>query len=302
MTQRVKKIVSVVLVLSLLAALSACVQTEYKDAMNVVEASALEAAMKDSNTVILDARSKEEYDNGHLEGAIHLPPSKLTVSEPVSGLIAPKETVEEVLGAAGISSDTTVYVYGSKGGVYAGRVWWVLKVYGHENVKVVNDGEDAIVGAKLNLTLDVPTVTPTTYTAKADNSESMIASLEDVQAIAEGNTEGCIIDVRSQAEFDEGAIPTAVLFPHTKNLYNDGTFKSARDIYLDYNDLGISKDEPVILYCKSSYRATQTLLLMEEAGYNNVKVYDGAWLEWSTKDMPKAEKVETTTPSSQDAS
>ncbi len=92
------------------------------------------------------------------------------------------------------------------------------------------------------------------------------------------------------------------MYPHTKNLYSDGTFKSARDTYLDYNDLGISKTEPVILYCKSSYRATQTLLLMEEAGYENVKVYDGAWLEWSTKDMPKAEKVETTTPSSQDAS
>jgi len=302
MTHTFKKMMSVVLVLSLLVSLSACVRTEYNDSARVVEASALGDMMDGSNVVIIDARSKEDYDKGHLEGAIHLPPSKLTVSEPVSGLIAPKATVEEVLGANGITSDSIVYVYGNKGGVYSGRVWWVLKVFGHENVQVVNGGEKAIVAAKLTLTLDVPEVTPVTYTAKADNTSSMIATLEDVQAIAEGTVEGCIIDVRSQAEYDEGAIPTAVLYPHTKNLYSDGTFKSARDTYLDYNDLGISKKEPVILYCKSSFRATQTLLLMEEAGYENVKLYDGAWLEWSTKDMPKAEKVETTVPSSQDAS
>lgn len=302
MTQTIKKIMSVILVLSLLLSLTACVRTEYNDSTRVIEASALGDMMDGSDVVIIDARSKEDYDKGHLEGAIHLPPSKLTVSEPVSGLIAPKATIEEVLGANGIASDSTVVVYGNQGGVYSGRVWWVLKVFGHENVQVVNGGEKAIVAEKLTLTLDVPAVTPVTYTAKADNTSSMIATIDDVSAIADGTVEGCIIDVRSQGEYDEGAIPTAVLYPHTKNLYSDGTFKSARDTYLDYNDLGISKTEPVILYCKSSYRATQTLLLMEEAGFDNVKVYDGAWLEWSTKDMPKAEKVETTAPSSQDAS
>lgn len=302
MTQTVKKIMSVVLVLSLLVSLSACVRTEYKESTRVIEASALGDVIGNSDVVIIDARSKEDYDKGHLEGAIHLPASKLTVSEPVSGLIAPKATVEEILGANGITSDSKVVVYDNQGGVYSSRVWWVLKVFGHENVQLVNGGEKAIVAAKLPLDLEVPAVTPVTYTAKADNTSSMIATLDEVAAIADGTVEGCIIDVRSQAEYDEGAIPSAVLYPHTKNLYSDGTFKSARDIYLDYNDLGISKTEPVILYCKSSFRATQTLVLMEEAGYNNVKVYDGAWLEWSTKDMPKEEKVETTTPSSQDAS
>lgn len=301
MSQTTKKIVSVILMLSLLLSLTACVRTAYTDSDRIIEASALGEMMSDNKVVIIDARSTEDYNKGHLKGAIHLPPSKLTVSEPVSGLIAPKDKVEEVLSANGIANDTTVVVYDNAEGVYSGRVWWVLKVYGHENVFVVNNGEAAIIAEGLELTLTVPEVTAVTYTAQAQNAE-MIASIEEVMAIADGSVEGCIVDVRSQAEYDEGAIPTAVLFPHTKNLYSDGTFKSARDIYLDYNDLGLSKDEPIILYCKSSFRATQTLILMEEAGYDNVKVYDGAWLEWSTKDMPKAEKVETTTPSSQDAS
>ena len=301
MWQTVNKKVSLLLILVLVLSLAACNMTEYADSDGIIEASDLEGLMSDRDVVIIDARTKEEYDNGHLEGAIHLPPSKLTISEPVSGLIAPLDVVEEVLGSHGINNDSKVYIYDNKGGVYSGRVWWVLKVYGHDVVKVVNDGEDAIVAAGLPLTLDVPVVQAMTYTAKAENLD-MIATMEDVLAIAEGDTQGCIIDVRSQSEYDEGAIPSAVLHSHTRNLYADGTFKSARDIELDYRDLGISTSEPVILYCKSSYRATQTLLLLEEAGYDNVKVYDGAWLEWSVKDMPKEEKPVETAPSTMDAS
>lgn len=301
MQPRVKKSVSVILLLSLLLALAACNVTEYSDSDNIIEANALSELVSDSSVIIIDARSGEAYAKGHMEGAINLPPSVLTVSEPVSGLIAPKEKIEEVLGANGITADSKIVVYDDNAGVYAGRIWWVLNVYGHDWVKVVNGGADAVVAAGLPLSADDPEVDSVIYTAKEQNS-SMIATLEQVQAVADGTSSGCIIDVRSQAEYDEGAIPTAVLYPHTKNLYADGTYRSARDIYLNYNDLGISRKDPIILYCKSSFRATQTLFLLEEAGYENVKVYDGAWLEWSTKDMPKAEKVEQAVPSSQDAS
>jgi thiosulfate/3-mercaptopyruvate sulfurtransferase len=58
---------------------------------------------------------------------------------------------------------------------------------------------------------------------------------------------------------------------------------SSRDIGLFYKDLGLEKDETIILYCKTSFRATQTAALLQEAGYKNVKVYDGAWLEWESK-------------------
>lgn len=297
----VKRVIASLIMVTIVFALVGCNKTSYEGSSNITEASELEALSKDSQTVVIDARSKEDYDKGHLEGAINLPPSELTISDPVSGMIAPLETVEEVLGAHGISASSKVYVYDNAGGVYASRVWWVLKVYGHENVEVINNGETAVVNSGLTLTLDVPTMVATDYKGKALNT-SMLATLDDVMAVADGSAAGRIIDVRSTAEYDEGAIPTAILYPHTKNLYNDGTFRSDRDTYLNYSDLGLKKDEAVILYCKTSFRATQTALLLEEAGYTNVKVYDGAWLEWSTKDMPKQEQIETTTPSTQDAS
>lgn len=302
MSLMIKRVMSLGLIAVLLLGLVGCNTTEFKDSDSIIEASELAALLDDSTTVIIDARSSDEYAKGHLIGSINLPPSELTISDPVSGTIAPKEQVEEVLGANGISENTTVLIYDNDGGVYSSRVWWVLKAYGHENVKVINNGQKAIVLEKLELTLEVPEVEATTYSA-SELDTSMIATIDDVLSVVEGNTEACIIDVRSLAEYDEGAIPGAILYPHTKNLYNDGTFKSARDTYLDYNDLGIKKDEPVILYCKTSFRATQTALLLQEAGYENVKVYDGAWMEWSTKDMPQEEKTEEkATPSSGDGS
>jgi len=302
MSLMIKRVISLGLIAVLLLSLVGCNTTEFKESDRIIEASEIATLLDDSTTVIIDARSSDEYEKGHLVGSINLPASKLTISDPVSGTIAPKEQVEEVLGANGISEDTNVIIYDNSGGVYSSRVWWVFKVYGHENVRVINNGQAGIVLEKLELTLEVPEVEATTYTA-SDMDTSMIATIDNVKSVVDGNTEACIIDVRSLAEYDEGAIPGAVLYPHTKNLYSDGTFRSARDTYLNYNDLGIKKDETVILYCKSSFRATQTTLLLMEAGYENVKVYDGAWLEWSTKDMPKEEKTEEkATPSTGDGS
>lgn len=301
MSPIIRKILAIGVGLALMTGLVGCQPTTYTKSDNIIEALALSDVMGDSGTVVIDARSAEDYQKGHLEGAINLPPSMLSVSEPVAGLVAPLDQVEQVLGSFGITNESHVYVYDNNGGVYAGRIWWVLKLYGHEAVTVINNGESAIVKAELPLTKDVPSITTATYVGQAAD-EGIIASLEEVQSMIESQA-GTVLDVRSQSEYDEGAIPGALLHSHSLNLYNDGSFKSARDIFLDYNDLGLDRDEPIILYCKTSFRATQTMLLLTEAGYTNVKVYDGAWVEWSTKDMPKEEAApEQAQPSSQDAS
>jgi len=256
--------------------------------------------MQDPQAVVIDARSADDYAKGHLQGAISLPPEKLSVSEPVPGLLAPAETIAATLGTAGISNTSKIYIYDNNQGVYAGRVWWVLKVFGHESARVVNGGESAILKAGLPLAADTTTLPAATYTTKPLN-EGLFASKDEVKAAIDGSVPAVILDVRSTAEYEEGAIPTAILYSHTRNLYSDGTFKSARDIGLDYHDLGLKKDEPIILYCKTSFRATQTLLVLTEAGYTNVQVYDGAWVEWSANEAP-AEKPAQTVPSIQSAS
>lgn len=285
----------------LLLALAACNKTEFKTGENFVEAADLVKLMADSSTVVIDARPADSYAKGHLQNAISLPPDLLSVNEPVSGLIASKAQVENVLGKLGISNSSKIYIYDNNGGVSAGRVWWVLKAYGHETVKVINNGEAAILKAKLPVLADVPAVKAVAYSAKALD-DSIYASQDEVKEVVSGKKKAVIIDVRSTAEFAEGAIPMAILYPHTRNLYTDGTFKSGRDTWLDYHDLGLNRDDSIILYCKTSFRATQTMMVLKEAGFTNVQVYDGAWVEWSAGNQPAARPTDAAKPSKQDAS
>lgn len=293
----IRRVVVLLLAMTMVFTFVACrgndVPLDYLDSDNVIEASQLKDLMADDKTIVIDARSEEEYNKGHLKGAINLPHSLLAVNEPVKAIIAPKEQIEAVLSAHGIDNDSNIYVYDNVNGIYASRIWWVLTVYGHENVKVINGGETAILQeGDLELTSEATIITPSTYTAKEANLSSYV-SIEDVLAVVENdNSEICIIDVRSAAENAEGTIPGSSLYPHTLNSNEDGTFKSAWEIYLDYEDKGYEREDEIYLFCKSSVRATQTLLLLQEAGYENVKVYDGAWLEWSEKDVPKVEEVE----------
>lgn len=296
------KLPLLLLAMVLTLTLAGCVDTSYEKGLNVVEASVLKTLSAESGAVVIDARSPEDYAKGHLQGAVNLPPAKLATSVPVEGSIAPREQIDKTMGALGITRDTPLYIYDNNGGVNASRLWWVLKVYGHEAVHVINNGETAVVATGLPLTAEVPVTQPAVYRAD-DLDTARYASLEEVKAVTEGTSDVMLLDVRSQAEYDEGAIPGAILYPHTKNLYQDGTFRSSRDIYLNYKDLGLDRDKSVIVYCKTSFRAAQTALLLEEAGFASVKVYDGAWQEWSQQGLPtSAPEGDTVAPNVQDAS
>lgn len=293
--------VSIALVVLLAFGLFGCAtQTTYDDAVNIVEASQVKSLM-DSGAVVIDARGEEAYAKGHLDGAICVPPSALTAEGDLAGIVADQAQVEAVLSAAGITSDDTVLVYDDKGGVYSGRIWWVLKHYGHGDVRIINGGARALEKATLAMSADTPELAKSDYTiSTVDNS--MYADIDDVNEAIEGISGAKLIDVRSAAEYAEGFIPTAVNIAHTSNLYTDGTFKSKRAIELDYQDAGFSKDDAIILYCKTSFRATQTAALLQEVGYMNVKVYDGAWVEWESLNDTTVTPEENVTPTQQDAS
>jgi thiosulfate/3-mercaptopyruvate sulfurtransferase len=292
-----------VLIFSLTLTLTGCMNdTSYTGSSNVVEVTEVAAELGSDGVIVVDARDADVYAKGHLEGAINIPTGKLVSSYPVKASVLSKSAFEKLLGAKGISNDSKVYIYDDAGGVYSSRVWWTFKLYGHATVEVVNGGAKALVKEGLNVVVDVPELPKTTYTA-AKKDMSLLASMEDVKVKAEDESNGAILlDVRSTAEFAEGSIPNAILFPHTENLYKDGTFKSASTIELNYKDKKINKEDTVLVYCKSSFRAAQTMLLLNEAGYENVKLYDGAWIQWSESGLPIT-GAETAAPiTAQDAS
>ncbi len=283
MTKRHLHLMLVTIMMASMLILTSCaINTSYPGSLNVVEASkVVEDMAANPAVIVIDARGKEAYDKGHLEGAICLSVEEVVVESTVPNMLMPKDSFETLMASKGISNDSVVYIYDDNAGIFAARIWWTMRIYGHQNVMIVNGGSSALVKANGKLSAETTTLEASQYTASELNT-AMIATYEEVEALVATPQENVkILDVRSAAEYAEGYIPGAILYPHTQNLYKDGTFMSSRDLGLFYKDAGFEKDDLIVIYCKTSVRATQTMALLEEAGFTNLKVYDGAWLEWS---------------------
>lgn len=271
---------------------------------------ALELLRKE-NVVIAAAQVDQTdiYANEHVNGAVKINLSDVVISEPVVNMLAPKEKIEKLMGKLGISNNTTVILYDDNNNMDAARVWWTLKVYGHENVKVVSGGLAALKKAEAEITSEVPVIKTVEYVAK-DKNNDMIAGIDEVKALATNpDKDTILLDTRSQEEYDAGTIPGSVLLDYINNNYSDGTYKSVENTKIQYIEMNIKPKNNVIMYCKTSIRGAQTYLALYNAGYRNLKLYDGAWVEWSSKGSLPIQKADTsedsTTPAptdTQDAS
>lgn len=249
-----------------------------KDIISAEEAKQL---LSEEGVVLVDAQKSSVYKKGHLVGAVNISRGDIVVLGPFPNMLAPKEKVEKVLGDRGIMNDTLVIIYDDNSNMDSARLWWTLKVYGHEKMKVVSGGRKALLKAGVKEETQIPKITPVKYMAKEKNTD-YIALVTDVKAQVDNPDPGVVIlDTRSQAEYDLGTIPGAVLIDFNSNNYKDGTYRSIQNIKIIYKEADIEPDQTVIMYCKSSIRAAQTFLALHNAGYRKLKVYDGAWLEWS---------------------
>ena len=102
-----------------------------------------------------------------------------------------------------------------------------------------------------------------------------------------------IIDTRSAEEYAQGTIPGAINIEYIWNDYADGSYKSPRDIRLTYLNKGIYPEMKIIVFCKTSVRAAQTYAALKDAGYQDVRVYDGAWLEFEATEGSTIAPAET---------
>jgi thiosulfate/3-mercaptopyruvate sulfurtransferase len=276
----IKKLTLGLLAFTMIATLSGCSSFE-ESGNEIVDAKEALELIKQDNVILIDANTSEGYLSKHISGAINMARSELMISEPVPNTVADKATVENVLSEKGISNDSTVIIYDSNNNMDAARIWWTLKLYGHENVKVISGGKNALVEAGAETNSDKVTLTATTYVAK-DMDTTMIATLEEVEnQVNDPDMNTILIDTRSEEEFNSGTIPGSIWYEYVNNNNEDGTFKSITETQTSYLDLGLIPDNSVILYCKSSVRGAETFVALVDAGFKNVKLYDGAMLEWA---------------------
>ena len=233
------------------------------------------------------------FDQGHVPGAAGWNWTT-ELCDTVVRDIVPAKKLEELLGRTGIDNKTTIVLYGDNNNWFAAWAFWQLKVYGHDDVRIMDGGRKKWLAEGRDLSTTAPAVQATTYTASAPDL-SLRAFLPEVQQ-AMMNKSAAMVDVRSPAEFTGeilappglpetcqrgGHIPGAKSIPWGKNCNDDGTFKNADELKALYGAQGITGATPVIAYCRIGERSSLTWFAMKHLlGFKDVKNYDGSWTEW----------------------
>jgi len=232
------------------------------------------------------------YDEGHVPGAIKLH-WRDDLQDPVERDLVEQDAFERLMGSRGISNETTLVLYGDKNNWFAAYAYWYLKIYGHEDVRILDGGRQKWIDESRELTTDEPRISPASYTAR-ERDETIRARRD---AVREAIGREALVDVRSPQEYSgeliaapgyeqEGAqraghIPTAQSIPWAQAVKDDGTFKTADELRELYRAKGITPDRSVTAYCRIGERSAHTWFVLRELlGYEDVRNYDGSWTEW----------------------
>jgi thiosulfate/3-mercaptopyruvate sulfurtransferase len=235
------------------------------------------------------------YEVGHIPGAVKLD-WHTDQQDPVVRDFVNTAGFEQLLAARGIANDTTVVFYGDRNNWYAAYTYWLFKMYGHADCRIMNGGRAKWEAEGRELVRDTPTYPSTTY--HAQEPDLTLRAFRD-QVLVQMQAGRPLVDVRSPQEYSgellhmanypqEGAqrgghIPTAKNIPWGTAANADGTFKSASELREIYGGKGITPDQPVIAYCRIGERSAHTWFVLNQLlGYPDVRNYDGSWTEWGS--------------------
>lgn len=251
----------------------------------IVDAETALQLLEQGSAVLVDGNNGVTYKKRHADGAVSIPRTAIVINEPVPNMLPPAGQLEDVMSAAGIGNDTLVLVYDDNKNMDAARLWFTLKAYGHDDVKVISGGLTALFEAGAEVVTTVPTVTAASFKAGPLNEEMLISSKEVRNNVETAPADYVLIDTRSLEEYNEGNVPGSVCLDFSDNNFSDSTFKPVNQIRIRYLEKKIDYNDEVVMYCKTSIRGAQTYLVLYNAGYRNLKLYDGAWVEWTANPM-----------------
>ena len=234
------------------------------------------------------------YAQGHIENAITFN-WREDLQDGLRRDIISKEGFEALLSKSGIANDTTVILYGGNNNWFAAYAYWYFKLYGHQDVRLLDGGRKRWELDARPFITAVPTRTATRYVAKDQDLSLRAFRDEVIAAIGVKN----IVDVRSPAEFSgelaapahlpqeggqvKGHVPSAKNIPWSKAANEDGTFKSDAELKDIYTTAGVDLGKDTIAYCRIGERSAFSWFVLHELlGVANVKNYDGSWTEYGS--------------------
>ena len=249
---------------------------------------------KDSNVRVVEVDvDTNAYNEGHVPGAIGWA-WNTQLCDVVRRDILSKAQFEKLMAESGISNSTTVILYGDSNNWFAAWALWQMKMYGHDDVRIMNGGRKKWLSEGREVSTSAPTPAQAAYHATGPDN-SLRAFLDQVQAALQGRSHA-MVDVRSPQEFTGeilappglpetcqrgGHIPHARNIPWGKACNDDGTFKTADELKTLYSAEGIDGSKPVIAYCRIGERSSHTWFVLKYLlGFDRVVNYDGSWTEW----------------------
>jgi thiosulfate/3-mercaptopyruvate sulfurtransferase len=238
----------------------------------------------------LDGRSGHDaYRSGHIPGAVFVDlEGEVTGRQADAGRhpLPDREAFERAMRQAGVDRGCRVVAYDDQGGFVAGRLWWLLRYFGHEDVAVLDGGLQAW-GAPLE---------PGEVRAEAGDFVALPPRTElklDYEAVRELDGSAVVIDARGPERFrgevepmdpQAGHIPGARSAPWAGNLDAHGLFRTPEELRERFRQLGVDAGDKVVAYCGSGVSACHNLLALEVAGLGGARLYPGSWSDWSRRD------------------
>jgi thiosulfate/3-mercaptopyruvate sulfurtransferase len=270
---------------------------EYANPDVLVETDWLEDHAGDEDVRVVEVdEDTSAYGKGHIKGAVGWNWSTDLHAKVGRDYVTQAE-LSTLLSEAGVRPETTVILYGGNNNWFAAYAYWILKLRGFDNVKLLNGGRKKWELESRELVQDVPSPSPSGFAISAAERPEIRALRDEV--ISKVGSDAGLIDVRAPEEYRgeklapdhlpqeqsqvPGHIPGAANIPWGQAANDDGTFKSADDLRALYEGKGITSDREVIAYCRIGERSSHTWFALQELlGFGDVKNYDGSWTEYGS--------------------
>lgn len=257
----------------------------------------------DPNLVLVDCPWEHySYTRAHIPGAICRPGHPYIKALDEEGgqtvLLATESEFQKLLGDLGIGADSTVVVYDDWGSIFATRLWWMLRYYGFNNVKVLDGGWQNWVASGFPISFGASKPKEITNTVSLHENPEMLVTIDDLLKKYD-DPQWQVLDVRSGGEYDGravhgnkrmGHVPGALHLEWNRLLENssDGEavrkFKPATELEALFEGAGVDGNKNIVTHCQAAVRATFTAFALELMGFNPAKLYDGSMAEWANRE------------------
>ena len=248
----------------------------------------------DASTYLPDAgrNARDEFLTAHVPGALFADIGFLSdASSPFPHMLLPADVFGERIGSLGIFNSDAVVVYDGSGQNFsAPRLWWMLRIFGHSNVAVLDGGIRKWIADGHAVDSEIPAITPARFEARLDANQ--LRNMSDVRANIDSRNEQ-LVDARSAGRFAAtepeprpgvrgGHVPGSVNIHYASLVHGDGTLRSNDEVRSIMAGAGLDTSRPIVVSCGTGLTACAVVLALDTIGVNNVAVFDGSWTEWGS--------------------